>query len=53
MELVKGLEYKSYEELLREMGMLSLDKRKFRGELIALYNYMEGGCCEMEIGLSS
>ncbi|KAJ7424040.1 hypothetical protein BTVI_07871 [Pitangus sulphuratus] len=51
VELEKGLEHKSHEMLLRELGVFTLEKRVLRGGLITLCSYFKESCLRVGIGL--
>lgn len=49
MGLGKGIEHKSHEDCLGEVG----EKRKLKGDLISLFNHPKGDCSELGVSLFS
>jgi len=46
--MIRGMEHLSYEQRLRELGLLSLEKRRLLGGLLAAFQYLKGPTRKLE-----
>jgi len=51
-KMIRGLEYLSYEDKLRELGLFSLENRRLWGDLIAACQYLKGPTGRVKRGFS-
>ena len=42
--MLQGMDHPSYNDRLRELELLSVEKRRLQGDLIAAFQYLKGSC---------
>jgi len=47
-KMIRGMEYFSYEDSLRELGLFGLEKRRLWGDLLTTFQYLKGPTGSME-----